>query len=86
MKIYVMDQGIVEYLAVAVPERVKQYLSVTEDKVAKCKFSENLNREPKWVLASLFGAVGTQVSAAMNVRKHFLLRLKPLFGRKRWLK
>lgn len=47
MKIYVMDQGIVEYVAVAVPERVKQYLSVTEDKVANCKLSKDLNREPK---------------------------------------
>lgn len=41
-----MDQGNVGYIAVAVPERVKQYLSVTEDNAANCKFSD-LNHEPK---------------------------------------
>lgn len=47
MKIYVIDQGNVEYIVVAVPERVKQYLSVTEDKAAECKISDDLNYEPK---------------------------------------
>lgn len=43
MKIYVIEQGNVEYIVVAVPERVKQYLSVTEDKAADGK----LSGEPK---------------------------------------
>lgn len=37
--------------AVAVPERVKQYMSVTKDKAANCKINKDQNHEPKAVLA-----------------------------------
>lgn len=40
-----------EYIAVAIPERVKQYLSMTEYKAANCKFSKDLNHELNYVLA-----------------------------------
>lgn len=71
-----------EYIAVAVPERVKQYLSMTEYKAANCKFSKDLNHELNYVLAELFRAVGTEVSAIINVRKYFLIHLNPVWQEK----
>lgn len=45
MEKYVMHQGNIEYIPVAVPERGKQYLFVIEGKAANCKVSNDLNSE-----------------------------------------